>query len=169
MSESDREGWWDHTDELGGDGGWGQREKTAWSKVWLLGRWDRVPTLAFLLGLEQCRNWVPTAPPLPPPHARMRCLFVTHSILVNHSIMENMTFSRIVAKYQYACYMKSLEKSRKRRMIIRTIRIIRTEELGGLQSMGLQGVGHDWVTKRNTGHAYLHAYIHAHGSIHTHT
>lgn len=39
--------------------------------------------------------------------------------------MENMTFLRNVAKYQYACYIKSLEKSRKRMMVIKMVKNMR--------------------------------------------
>ena len=45
----------------------------------------------------------------------MRCPFVMHSILVNHTLMGNMTFARNVAKYKYACYIKSLEKIKKKK------------------------------------------------------
>ena len=51
-----------------------------------------------------------------------------------------------------------LEKGRATHTSILAWRISRTEEPGGLQSMGLQRVRHDWVTK----HRHRHTHTHTH-------
>ena len=42
-------------------------------------------------------------------------------------------------------------------------RIPWTEELGRLQSMGSQRVGHDWTTEHAREHAFAHTHTHTHG------
>ena len=50
-------------------------------------------------------------------------------------------------------------------------RILRTEEPGGLYSMGLQRVGHDWTIQHTHTHTHtcMHTCMHMHAHMHAHT
>ena len=61
-----------------------------------------------------------------------------------------------------------LEKGRATHTSILAWRISRTEEPGGLQSMGLQRVRRDWVTKHRHRHRHRHRHTHTHTHTHTH-